>query len=98
MQEFGNSPAPKGHFILNVLDGSIGTSSGDSWYFVVEIDSVYLTQVLENRPDYSKIVFSRQNRMDPAQVGDQIRWANMTYTIVEKGTYADGTSINSILN
>ena len=92
MQEFGNSPAPKGHFILSVLDGSIGASSGDSWYFVVEIDSVYLTQVLENRPDYSKIVFSRQNRMDPAQVGDQIRWANMTYTIVEKGTYADGTS------
>ncbi|MGE3523036.1 MAG: Kelch repeat-containing protein [Candidatus Dadabacteria bacterium] len=92
MQEFGNSPAPKGHFILNVLDGSIGSSSGDSWYFVEELDSVYLTTVLENRPDYSKIIFSRQNRMDPALVGDQIRWANMTYTIIEKGVYSDGTS------
>ena len=71
-QYFGNSAAPKGHFILNVLDGSLESSPGEQFYLVEEIDSVYLVTVYENRSDYSKVKWRRQNRLQNVLVGDKL--------------------------
>ena len=70
-QAFGNSPAPKGHFVLNILDGSLATTDSSPWKWVKEIDSVTLVTIYENGADYSKVKWRRQDRLSGVLVGDK---------------------------
>lgn len=70
-QAFGNSPAPKGHFILNILDGSIAAKDSALWKWIMEIDSVTLVTIYENTAGYSKVKWRRQQRLASVLVGDK---------------------------
>ena len=90
-EAFGNSPAPKGHFILNVKDGQL--SDVGQLSLVATIRKVYVVAVLENTDTHSLIKWRRGSRLSGVVVGDVIKSSDYTGTVVEIGVEAGANYI-----
>lgn len=88
-EAFGNSPAPKGHFILNIVDGTV-VEADEQTTFVTEIDSVTLLDVLENSIEGSVVRWQRQNRLSGVLVGDILKYPTYEGTVIEVGVASNG--------
>ncbi len=88
-EAFGNSPAPKGHFILNIVDGTV-VEADEQTTFVKEIDSVTLLDVLENSIEGSVVRWQRQTRLSGVLVGDILKYPTYEGTVIEVGVASNG--------
>ena len=73
MQVFGNTPAPKGHFVLNVLNGTLDASSSTNPYkTIVTSSDCLLETIYSNQLNYSKVKWSDNSAFQGTIVGDKI--------------------------
>lgn len=71
-EAFGNSPAPKGHFVLNVSNGSIVSEDPPQLTLIREIENVILVEIYENSTGGSLFKWQRAARLANVLVGDYL--------------------------
>ena len=70
MQVFGNSPAPKGHFVLNVADGSIASDEPPQLTYIRQEPDIVAVAVYQNTDAGSIYKWQRGTRLAGVKVGD----------------------------
>ena len=92
-ENFGNSPAPKGHFILNVVNGAIVSSDPPQLVYVRQEPDIVAVAVYQNTTAGSIYKWQRGSRLAGVQVGDVLvsqTDLGYTATVTSVGTDANG--------
>jgi hypothetical protein len=69
-ENFGNSPAPKGHFILNVVNGAIVSNDPPQLTYIRQEPDIVAVAVYQNTTAGSIYKWQRGSRLAGVQVGD----------------------------
>jgi len=92
-EHFGNSPAPKGHFILNVVNGAIVSNDPPQLTYIRQEPDIVAVAVYQNTTAGSIYKWQRGNRLAGVQVGDVLvsqTDVGYTATVTSVGTDANG--------